>query len=477
MQQICTKHVRTLVYKCLTSHVTGSCKFPSKTTPMFLFLVKSSNVSRREIMRVFIKSYGCSANTADTEVLKGCLAKAGYKIADSASTANVVIYNTCAVKGPTENRIIQALKRIPREKKVVITGCLPIINFERLRREVRFDGVVGPAAGEKIADVVRRVMEGEKVVDLESALTAKPTLTLPKLRSNPVISVLPVSYGCLGSCAYCCVVFARGHLRSYAINEVTERVQADLVAGAKEIWITSQDTVCYGRDKGTNLAVLLKAVGTVEGDFHVRVGMMTPNLVTDILDDLIASFKSSKIFKFVHLPVQSGDDTVLKRMRRFYTVQDFLQNVNRFRAAFPKITLATDIICGFPGETREAFENTLKLIGEVKPDIVNVSKFFARPHTVAAEMRETFVEPAEIKRRSTEAAKLVKRVALERNQRWIDWSGEVLIDEKGKVPGSWIGRNYAYKPIILKSSANLLGRTLRVKVVKAFFTHLAGTAE
>jgi threonylcarbamoyladenosine tRNA methylthiotransferase CDKAL1 len=477
MLQICNKYVRTLVYKCLTSHITGSCKFPNKTTPMFLFLVKSSNVSRREIMHVFIKSYGCSANTADTEALKGCLAKAGYKITNSPSTANIIIYNTCAVKGPTENRIIQALKRIPPEKKLIVTGCLPIINFERLQREVRFNVAVGPAAGEKIVDTVKRVIKGEKVIDLDAALTAKPSLILPKLRSNPVISVLPVSYGCLGSCAYCCVVFARGHLRSYTIEEVTERVQKDLAAGAKEIWITSQDTACYGRDIGTNLADLLKAVGTVKGDFHVRVGMMTPNTVTDIRDDLVAAFKNSKIFKFVHLPVQSGDDTVLKRMRRFYAIQDFRETVNAFRTAFPKITLATDIICGFPGETVEAFENTLKLIGEVQPDIVNVSKFFARPHTAAAKMREAFVKPAEIKRRSTEAAKLVKRVALEKNQRWIDCSGEILIDEKGKVPGSWIGRNFAYKPITVKSSANLLGKTLQVKVVKAFSTHLAGKAE
>jgi threonylcarbamoyladenosine tRNA methylthiotransferase CDKAL1 len=444
---------------------------------MFLFLIKSSNVSRCEIMRVFIKSYGCSTNTADTEVLKGCLARAGYQLTDLASTANVVIYNTCAVKGPTENRIVHALKHISREKKVIITGCLPLINFERLRREVRFNAAVGPATGQKITDVVKHVTKGEKLVDLDTALTAKPSLNLPKLQSNPVISVLPVSYGCLGSCAYCCVVFARGRVRSHAINEVTKRIQNDLAAGAKEFWITSQDTACYGRDIGTNLAVLLKAVGELKGDFHVRVGMMTPNLVTDILDDLIAAFKNNKIFKFLHMPVQSGDNTVLTRMRRFYTVQDFRENVNAFRMAFPKATLATDIICGFPGETREAFENTLRLINEVKPDIVNVSKFFARPHTAAATMREAFVEPAEIKRRSTKVAKLVKRVALERNQRWINWSGKILIDEKGKVPGSWIGRNFAYKPITVKSSAKLLGKTMQVKIMEAFSTHLSGKAD
>ena len=444
---------------------------------MFLFLVKASNVSRCGVMRVLVKSYGCSANLADGEVLAGCLAKAGYKLAASASEADVMVYNTCAVKGPTENRIIETLKRVPPDKKIIVAGCLPLINFERLCREVHFDAVVGPSAGEKIVAIVERVLEGEKIVELGDALNAMPTLNLPRLRSNAVISILPVSYGCLGMCAYCCVVFARGHLRSYALEELTERMRKDLAAGAKEFWVTSQDTACYGRDIGTNLAALLNALGDVEGDFRVRVGMMTPSMVTDILDELIAAFKNSKVFKFLHLPVQSGDNRVLKRMQRFYTVQDFKEIVDAFRAAFPEVTLATDVICGFPGETREAFANTLKLIGEVKPDIVNVSKFFARPRTAAAEMHDAVVKPAEIKRRSTEAAELVKRISLERNQRWVGWTGEVLVDEKGKVPGSWIGRNFAYKPVTLKSSADLFGKTLRVKVVKAFSTYLAGTAE
>ncbi len=428
-------------------------------------------------MHVFVKSYGCSANLADGEVLEGCLAEAGYELAGSPSKADVIIYNTCAVKGPTENRAIAALKRSPKDKKLIVAGCLPLINFERLRREVRFDGVVGPAAGAEIVDVVSRVLAGEKVVALDGALTAKPGLGLPRLRSNPVVSVVPVSYGCLGSCAYCCVVSARGRLRSYTVKEINERVRKDLAAGAKEFWVTSQDTACYGRDIGTNLAELLKTLADVEGDFRVRVGMMTPNLVTAILGDLVEAFRSSKVFKFVHLPVQSGDDLVLRRMNRFYTVQDFREVVDAFRGVFPEVTVATDVICGFPGETREAFENTIKLIGEVKPDIVNVSKFFARPGTVATEMRDGVVEPAEIKRRSSEAAKLVRKVSLERNRHWVGWRGEVLVDERGKVPGSWIGRNFAYKPVTLKSSESLLGKTLHVKVVKAFSTYLAGKAE
>ena len=429
-----------------------------------------------ENMPFFIKSFGCSANLADGEALAGCLAEAGYKLLEDVENANIVIYNTCAVKGPTENRMMEVLKRVPSDKKLIVAGCLPLINFERLCKEVRFDGVVGPAAGEKIVDVVMRVLNDERVVALQDAVNAKPSLNLPRLRLNPVIGIVPINYGCLGSCAYCCVVFARGRLRSYGIPEIVERVKRDMAMGIREFWITSQDTACYGKDNGTSLAELLKALCDVEGDFRVRVGMMTPNLAKSILEDLIQAFRSEKIFNFIHLPVQSGDNQVLRRMRRFYSIDDFKDIVNAFRTSFSKVTVATDVICGFPGETEEAFERTLFLIEDVKPDIVNVSKFFARPRTVAAEMREDFVPFPEIKRRSGLAAELARRVASERNRRWVGWTGEILVDEVGKVPGSWVGRNLAYKPVVLKNAVlgNILGKTLRVRIVKAFATYLEG---
>ena len=420
-----------------------------------------------------MKSYGCSANLADGEVLAGCLAEAEFTLVESVEAADVLVINCCAVKGPTEDRMFGVLRRVPKGKRLVVAGCLPMICFDRLCREVRFDGVVGAGAGRQIVDVVNRVLSGERVVSLADASRVRVTLLLPRLRGNPGVSVVPVSYGCLGACAYCCVVFARGRLRSCTVAEVVARVQADLGAGAKEFWLTSQDMACFGRDIGTNFAELLRAVCGVAGDFRVRVGMMTPNFAGDMLDDLVGAFGDEKVFRFVHLPVQSGDDAVLKRMRRCYTARQFREIVGAFRDAFPMVTLSTDVICGFPGETREAFENTLKLIGDVAPDVVNVSKFFARHGTAAAEMTDV-VEQAEIKRRSAEMAVLAKRVALERNQRWVGWKGEILVDEKGKVAGSWVGRNFAYKPIVVKVEGDLLGRTLKVRVVKAFVTHLEG---
>jgi MiaB-like tRNA modifying enzyme len=423
-------------------------------------------------MKIYVRSFGCSANTADSETIAGCLTTAGYTLTNSETNADVVIYNSCAVKGPTENRIIDALKRIPKNKKVIVAGCLPLVSFERLVREVRFDGVVGPAAGEGIVEAVKSVLNGENVTQLKGATSAMPRLNLPRSPVNPVVSIVPVNYGCLGSCAFCCVVHARGHLRSYSIPEIVERIKADLACGAKEFWITSQDTACYGREIGTNLASLLKAVTAIEGDFRVRVGMMTPNWVTPFLDQLLEAYASPKVFKFVHLPVQSGDDQVLRHMRRFHTASEVKQTVEAFRRAFPKVTISTDVICGFPGETQPAFENTLALLREVQPDVTNVSKFFARPNTAAWDMQAEAVEKGEIKRRSTEAAEVAKQVALERNRRWVGWSGEILIDERGKVEGTWVGRNFAYKPITVTSGDQLLGKAVSVRVEKAFSTHL-----
>ena len=425
-------------------------------------------------MRIFVKSYGCSTNLADGEVLAGCLSQAGFDLAQSIPDSDVIIYNSCAVKGPTEDRMISLLKRAPSGKKVIVAGCLPLTSFDRLQRDVRFDAAIGPAAGQEIVDVVKRVLAGEQIISLDGSLYAKPALSLPKLTQNPVVSLVPVGYGCLGSCSYCCVVFARGCLRSYPIEEIKEKIKSDLTTSTKEFWLTSQDMACYGKDLGTNLAMLLKSVCAVSGDFRVRVGMMTPNFALDILDELVEAFRSEKVFEFLHLPVQSGDDAVLKRMRRFYTVQDFKKVVAVFREAFPELTLATDVICGFPGENKKAFENTLRLISEVKPDIVNISKFFGRPGTTAAKMSDA-VKQTEIKRRSAEAAKLAKQISLERNKRWEDWTGGILIDEKGKMPGSWIGRNLAYKPVTVKKTSHLLGKTLQVRVVKGFPTYLEGT--
>jgi len=421
-----------------------------------------------------VKSYGCSANLADSEIIIGCLNEAGFKQANSIMEADIVIYNTCAVKGPTENRVISALKKIPKNKKIIVSGCLPLINFNRLKREISFDGAIGPAPGKKIVNFVQRVINGEHVVELDNNFDSKPKLSLPKIKSNHLISIIPINYGCLGSCSYCCVVFARGKLRSYSIKEIKDRVKKDLKNGVKEFWLTSQDAGCYGEDLDTNIVELLESLTKIKRDFYLRIGMMNPNRVLPKLKPLITIFQNPKVFKFLHVPVQSGDNKILEKMQRFYTTQQFKNIIKTFRSSIPKITIATDVICGFPSESIQAFEKTLNLINDVKPDIVNISKFFARPKTKAKQMLSYSVDLKEINRRSKKTALLSKKISFERNKLWTNWSGEILIDEKGKIPNSWIGRNYAYKPIVVKSSKSLLGRKIKIKIEKPFPTYLSG---
>ena len=196
---------------------------------------------------------------------------------------------------------------------------------------------------------------------------------------------------------------------------------------------------------------------------------MTPNQLMGMLDELIEAYKDGKVFKFLHLPVQSGDDDVLKLMNRRYTVNDFKEIVHAFRREIPRLTLSTDVICGFPGESREAFEQTKNLIREVQPDIVNVSKFFSRPRTAAEKLNP--LPPKELNRRSKEMAELSKRISLEKNKAWMNWEGTALFDERGKGE-SWMGRNFAYKPIVVKACESLVGKFVNVKVVNAFSTYL-----
>ena len=417
--------------------------------------------------RVYIKSFGCSANLADGEVIAGCLSDAGFEIVETPDDAEFLVYNTCAVKSQTENRIVDLLKKAPRDKRLVVTGCLPVINFERIKNEVDFDGVTGPAPGETIVDVLGHVAAGERVVSVDAS--SNSGLGLPRLPINPVVSIIPINYGCLGNCSYCCVHFARGQLRSNYVNDVTERIQRDLCNSVKEFWLTSQDTACYGKDIETNLAELLKNVCGIEGDFFVRIGMMNPDHALGMLDELIEAYNCSKVFKFLHLPVQSGDNQILELMNRHYTIDEFVQVVEAFRAEIPQLTLSTDVICGFPGETKEAFENTMNLVAEVKPEIVNVSKFFARPGTAAENLVP--LPHNELNRRSRQISKLSRKISFEKNKAWLGWKGRVLFDEQGKE-GSWMGRNFAYKPVVVKTDDYLLGQFASVRVTSAFSTYL-----
>ncbi len=418
---------------------------------------------------VFIRSFGCPSNLADAKFMERALREAGYRISENPSSADFLIYNTCAVKTPTENRMINLLKNVPSSKSLVITGCLPAINLQRIQNEADFAGVSGPSTGEEILDILSRVRKGVKTIEIIPRRNLEPLLPSPQ--SGQLISVIPIAYGCLGNCSYCCVRAARGTLRSYPIEEIVDRITEDVGKGTKEIWLTGQDLGCYGYDAGANLPELVARISEIEGAFKVRIGMMNPQYVLEIQDDLVSAFKSDKIFKFLHIPVQSGDDEVLRSMNRTYSVDDFKQIVAEFRKNVERVTIATDVICGFPGEDREAFENTLQLLRDVAPDVLNISKFFPRPKTPRLEGRR--IPSSETKRRSRLLTDIFGKISLKRNRRWIGWEGEVLVDEVGSGK-SWMGRNLAYKPVVIQERENLLGKFVDVKICEARPTYLLG---
>ncbi|MCD6465225.1 tRNA (N(6)-L-threonylcarbamoyladenosine(37)-C(2))-methylthiotransferase [Candidatus Bathyarchaeota archaeon] len=428
--------------------------------------VDSSSTSRV----VYVESYGCAANKADLEIMLAHILDSGYRISSNLDEADIIVVNTCGVKKPTEDRILNRLRLFScLNKPLIVTGCLPKINLKSiLKAAPNISVILDPYSVDKIVSALKLAERGEKK---RIFFSDKPNVKLkePKIRLNKVIEIIPISEGCLGACSFCCVRFARGTLFSYPADLIIKRLRDAISEGAKEIWLTSQDNGAYGLDAKTNLAELLRKCCMVNGKFFIRVGMMNPNHVLKMLPDLIDTYKNKRIFKFLHLPVQSGDDEILRLMNRRYTVEDFKAIINSFRKEIPDITIATDVICGFPSESRKAFEKTLKLIEEVKPDIVNISKFFPRPNTPAARMKQ--IDSKEVAFRSRMMTKLASDISLKRNEAWIGWEGEILVDEKG-IRDSWIGRNYAYKPIVVRSQENLLGKFINVKIIEAHTNYL-----
>lgn len=420
--------------------------------------------------KIYLETHGCSANFADSEIMAGLLKEAGFELVNKPEDADLLILNTCNVKSPTSNKMINRIKHLAKfEKPMIIAGCMPKTERERIEKTLPGASLIGPDSILRIVEAAEQTLRGKKVVLLDEILFDK--LGYPRIRRNPVIGIVPIASGCLSNCSYCITKFARGRLRSYPEEKIMEEIKRFLREGAKEIWITSQDNSVYGFDKGTNLAKLLDKICKIEGKFLVRVGMMNPSYIKSFLSELIESFKCEKIFKFVHLPVQSGSNRILVKMRRGYTKEEFLEIVKRFKKEIKRITISTDIIVGFPGETEEDFEETIELIREVKPDIVNISKFGARPGTEAAKLKQLPIKV--IKERARKLYELVKKIQLENNREWIDWRGEVLIDEIGTKEGTFMGRNFAYKPIVVKGE-NLIGKFVQVKIEKALSNYLVG---
>jgi MiaB-like tRNA modifying enzyme len=422
--------------------------------------------------KVYIETYGCSANKSDSEIMIGLLTQNGYSIADSIDLADIAIINTCIVKTPTAKRMERRIKEIYNSgKPLIVAGCMAKAERERIEKLVPKASIITPDAIDKIVDVVKKTLDREKVVaDSEK----KEKVLLPRIPFNKIISIVQISSGCLSACTFCETRIAKGILKSYRPSSIIERIKEDVKNGLKEFWITSQDNGCYGFDIGTNLAELLNAIVKIEGNFFVRVGMMNPvHLIRrkDLLQNLIQVFKNEKIFKFIHLPIQSGSNKVLKDMNRGHTVEEFLEVVDAFRKEIPEITIETDIIVGYPTETEEDFEKTVDLLKTLNPDVVNISRFFPRPKTPAEKLKQL---PTEIvNERSKKIHELVRSISLEKNKKYMQKVVSVFVDEVGKGK-SYIGRTMNYRPVVIESENDILGKVINVEITDVKSNFLIG---
>jgi len=418
---------------------------------------------------IYIETYGCSANQNNSEIMAGLLARAGFNIVNNPEIADVIIINTCIVKGLTLQRMLFRIKKLSKKfSRLIVAGCLPDVMADRIK-ELANTAVIGSHNFKDITKAVKGIFEGKKIQIIDKNNEIK--LCMPKISKSKVIGITQISEGCIGSCSYCAVKLAKGKLFSYPAEEILKNVRSDLDSGCKEIWLTSQNNAAYGLDSDEKLTELLEKILALKGKFFLRLGMMNPNNVLQILPGLIEIFKNKKIYKFLHLPLQSGSDSVLKAMKREYKVKDWLKIVNKFKKEIPELTISTDIICGFPTETAIDFEKTLELIMQVKPDILNISKFSAMPGTEAAKLKQLSTQ--EIKKRSRILSKLHNEIALGNNKKWLGWQGTCLVNGKG-FQDTWLARNVFYKLIILKSEDNLLGKTLNIKIADAKSNYLLG---
>ena len=412
-------------------------------------------------MRIYIETYGCTSNNGDSAKMKYMLIHAGHDVVDNIDHAELTVLNTCTVTQTTENKILKRINNLAEDgMKIAVAGCMVAAQPEIIGQlSEKHNCIAVPDFGDNAArNLLKIIGQGGEAKNPYSQ------------SSHETTQVVKISDGCVGNCSYCIVKNAKGELRSRLPDDIVKDVEMCILNGAKEIQITSQDTACYGMDIGCRLHDLLKDLCCIEGDFMIRVGMMNPFTAIDIVDGLVDVFRYDKIFKFLHIPVQSGSDKVLNDMNRGHSASDFIFIVERFRNAFPDLTLSTDFIIGYPTETEGDHIESINILDAVGADRVNITRFSKRPKTLAYSLYDM---PDRIKKnRSREMAKAHLKLSGMRNKRWIGKTVNVLITEQGKNNTS-VGRDLTYKNIVINDRLPL-GTNCRVLIVDAIPMYLIG---
>ncbi|MEM2347680.1 MAG: tRNA (N(6)-L-threonylcarbamoyladenosine(37)-C(2))-methylthiotransferase, partial [Sulfolobales archaeon] len=366
-------------------------------------------------MKVYIETYGCALNKADSSLMKALLLNRGHEVLENLNDADVVVINTCTVRMDSEERILKRLRQLVKilnGRKLVITGCMVSTQPYTLKQITPTASLISPQNITKVVEVIESPNVENLIVGIRD--TSQLLCSI-----DGRVASIPIAEGCVGDCSYCIVKLARRRLTSYKPELIINSVREAVSKGAVEVELTAQDTAAYGLDLGgMNLPKLVReVVDRVEGNYMIRIGMANPNTLRPILDELIEVLKEPKVFKYLHIPLQSGDDKVLKIMKRWYTSEDFINIVRELRRKIPGINIATDIIVGHPGEGDEEFEHTLNLINSVQPDKVHIAQYTPRPRTESSKMAQ--VSEQIKKKRSTLLTKVVEEIGMKINKEYI----------------------------------------------------------
>ena len=420
----------------------------------------------------YIETYGCTSNKSDSYIISSVLNKSGY-IPSTIEEAEFVIINTCAVKQQTENKIKSRLSELYNSfkndtaKHFIIAGCLPHIEPKYLdvvkNLIPNFSAIIDLDNLKDVPLIFEEIKSGKTNLIYKSKDSIDKSSFLIDYPKGKITGIIPISEGCLGSCTYCCVKNARGRLNCYNAVNIVENVNYQLKQGIKQVYLTSQDCSTY-QYKNTRLVDLVQNIVHLNYRFFLRVGMLNPRFIVDNFDQLISMFKLDKVYQFLHLPIQSGSDAVLKKMKRTYKISDIAENLKILRKEFPFLTLSTDIICGFPGETEDDFAKTIDLIKWLNPEILNISKFTPRPGTRAKDMEQ--VNSRVIKERSIRLSKIFRESLITINEKWQDWEGEILLLHKGAISNQSFGRNFAYKNIFIENGKEGYGAFVNARIYK-----------
>ncbi len=417
--------------------------------------------------RVYIETYGCALNQGDTRIMQAVLVSRGHMIVNSIDEADVVIINTCTVRYDTEQRMLKRIRYFysrHRDKKLVVAGCMAKAQPYLVAKTAPRASLVSPQNASRIWLAVE---SPGRVVLLDGE---RDTRRIGVWVDGGIASI-PIQEGCLGNCSFCIVRLARRRLVSYPIEVVVDAVRNAVRRGAVEIQLAGQDTASYGIDIYGEPALtrLLREVSRVPGNYMVRIGMMNPDTLIPILDEIIEILRSSdKIYRFLHIPLQSGSNRVLRIMRRKYTVEEYIEIVERLRKEVPGIAVATDIIVGHPGETEEDFEETIRIIRKLEFDRVHVAGYTIRPNTASASMEQI---PSRVKKmRLKRIMDTIEEVGLRRHMIYVGKTVEAYVTEIGRGTTARL-RNYT--PVVIPGRYKL-GEWISTRIVSATFFDLRG---